>query len=131
MSHSTSKILCRIDAKTIHGFLNLPDNYPDGGESVNESILVEVYRGCRTEVLCEFLSSILNEGQSLEGLFFPYRIHIFKEEVQLVWPLVCQVLGLDDDFHVSEVVLGFLLKMSSVSLESESHQVHVFSLDEY
>ena len=61
----------------------------------------------------------------------PYRIHIFKEEVQLVVSLVCQVLHLDDDFHVSEVVLGFLLKMSSVSLEFESHPVHVFSLDEY
>ena len=77
------------------------------------------------------MSSIHNEGQSLEGLFFPYRIHIFKEEVQLVVSLVCQVLGLDDDFHVSEVFLGFLLKMSLVSLESESHPIHVFSLDEY
>ena len=66
------------------------------------------------------MSSILNEGQSLEGLFFPYRIHIFKEEVQLVVSLVCQVLGLDDDCHVSEVILGFLIKMSSISPESES-----------
>ena len=131
MSHSTSKILCRIDAKAIHGFLNLPDNYPDSGESMNESVLAEVYRGCKTEIRCEFLSSILNEGQSLEGLFLPYHIHIFKEEVQLVVSLVCQVLGLDDDVHVSEVVLGFFLKMSSVSLESESHPVHVLNLDEY
>ena len=45
--------------------------------------------------------------------------------------LVCQILGLDDDIHVNEVVFGFLLKMSSVSLEFESHQVHYFSLDEY
>ena len=50
VSRSTSKILCRIDAKAIHGFLNLPDNYPDNGECVNESILVEVYRGCKTEI---------------------------------------------------------------------------------
>ena len=77
------------------------------------------------------MSNILNEDQSLEGLFFPYSIHIFKEEVQLVVSLVCQILGLDNDIHVNEVVLGFLLKMSSVSLESESHPVHYFSLDEY
>ena len=43
--------------------------------------------------------------------------------------LVCQVLGLDDDCHVNEVILGFLLKMSSMSSKSQS--VHVFSLDEY
>ena len=45
--------------------------------------------------------------------------------------LVYQILGLDDDIHVSEVVLGFLLKMSLVSLEFESHPVHFSSLDEY
>ena len=77
------------------------------------------------------MSNILNEGQSLEGLFFPYQVHIFKDEVQLVVSLVCQVLGLDDDCHVSEVILGFLLKMGSIIPESESHLVHVFSLDEY
>ena len=78
MSHSTSKMLCNIDAKTIRGVLNFPDSFPDNGESVNESVLVEVYKGCKTEIRCEFLSSILNEGQSLEGLFLPYNIHIFK-----------------------------------------------------
>jgi len=77
------------------------------------------------------MSSILNEGQSLEGLFMLYSIRIFKEEVQLVVSLVCQILGLDDDIHVNEVFLGFLLKMSSVSHESESHSFHYFSLDEY
>ena len=43
--------------------------------------------------------------------------------------LVYQVLGLDDDCHVNEVILGFLLKMSLISSESQS--VHVFSLDEH
>ena len=50
VSRSTSKILCRIDAKAIRGFLNFPDNYPNSGESVNESVLAKVYRGCKTEV---------------------------------------------------------------------------------
>ena len=81
MSHATSKILCKIDAKTICGILNLPDSFPDNCESVNESILIEIYKSCKTEIRCEFLSSILNEGQSLEGIFMPYNIHIFKEEV--------------------------------------------------
>ena len=38
-------------------------------------------------------------------------------------------LVLDDDCHVNEVILGFLLKMSSMSAESQS--VHVFNFDEY
>ena len=43
--------------------------------------------------------------------------------------LVCQILGLDDDFHISEVVLGFLLRMSSI--DPEPHLVHFFNMDEY
>ena len=40
VSHSTSRILCKIDAKVIRENLNLPDNYPDSHEPVNESVLV-------------------------------------------------------------------------------------------
>ena len=43
--------------------------------------------------------------------------------------LVSQILGLDDDIHISEVVLGLLLSISSIDLES--HLIHCFSLDEY
>ena len=43
--------------------------------------------------------------------------------------LVCQILGLEDDIHISEVVLDFLLRMSSIN--PESHMVHCFNLDEY
>ena len=43
--------------------------------------------------------------------------------------LVSQILGLDDDIHISEVVLGFLLRISSV--DPKSHLIHCFNLDEY
>ena len=56
-------------------------------------------------------------------------MHIFKNEVQLVVSLICQILGLDDDCRVGEVILGFLLKISS--LGSQSQSIPVFSLDEY
>ena len=123
------KILCKVDEKSVHGILNLPDNFPDNCESLNESVLVEMYKSCKTEVRCQFLSSILKYGQSLEELFLPYNVNIFKKEVQMVMSLVIQILGLDDDIHVSEVVLGFLLRISSI--EPESHLIHCFNLDEY
>ena len=129
VSQSTSQILCKIDAKVIHENLNLPDSYPDQREPVNELILAELFRSCETEVRFQFLSNILKEAQSLDGLFLPYPMHIFKNEVQLVVSLVCQILGLDDDCRVSEVILGVLLKISS--LGSESQSVPVFILDEY
>ena len=69
-----------------------------------------MYKNCRTEVRCQFLSNILKDGQSLEGLFLPYNVNIFKEEVQLVMSLVSQILGLDDNMHINEVILGFFSK---------------------
>ena len=62
----------------------MPDNFPDSCESLNEQVLIEMYKNCRTEVRCQFLSSILKDGQSLEGLFLPYNVNIFKKEAQLV-----------------------------------------------
>ena len=47
----------------------------------------------------------------------------------MVISLVSQILGLDDDIHISEVILGFLLRISSI--EPESHLIHCFNLDEY
>ena len=69
MSHTTSKILCKVDAKTVREILSLPDNFLDRCECLNEQVLIEMYKNCRTEVRCQFLSSILKDGQSLEGLF--------------------------------------------------------------
>ena len=65
MNHTTSKILCKVDAKTIHEILNLLDSFPDNCESLNEPVLVEMYKNCKTKVRCQFLSSILKDGQSL------------------------------------------------------------------
>ena len=75
------------------------------------------------------MSSILKVGQSLEGLFFPYNVSIFRDEVQLVMSMVSQVLGLDNDKHVSEVILGFLLSIGST--EPESNLVRCFDSDEF
>ena len=62
VSHSTSRILCKINAKVIHENLNLLDSYPDQREPVNELILAELFKSCETEIRCQFLSNILKEG---------------------------------------------------------------------
>ena len=47
----------------------------------------------------------------------------------MVMSLASQILGLDNDIHINEVVLGFLLSISSI--DPESHLIHCFNLDEY
>ena len=81
MSHTTLKILCKVDAKSIHGIINLPDNFPDNCESLNEPVLVKMYKSCKTEVRCQFISSILKDGESLEGIFLSYNVNIFNKDV--------------------------------------------------
>ena len=120
MSHTTSKILCRVDARNVRGILSFPDNFPISCESLNYQVLIELYKNCRTEIRGQFLSSILKDGQLLEGLFLPYNVNIFKEEVQLVMSLVSQVLGLDNDTHINEFILCFLLSIGSNDHESLS-----------
>ena len=88
-----------------------------------------MYKNCRIEVRCQFLSSILKDGQLLQDLFLPYNVNIFKEEVQLVMSLVSQILALEDDTHINEVILGFLLSVSSI--DPKSHSTRCFNLDEY
>ena len=43
--------------------------------------------------------------------------------------LVSQISGLDNDIHINEVILGFLLSIGSI--DPESHLIHSFNLDEY
>ena len=108
VSHTTSKILCRIDVKIVRKILSLLDSFPVNPESFNEQVLIQLYKNCKTEVRCQFLSSILKVGQALEGLFLPYNVNIFIDEVQLFMSIVSHLLGVDDDTHVNEVILGFL-----------------------
>ena len=43
--------------------------------------------------------------------------------------LVSQILGLDNDTHINEVILGFLLSIGSI--DPESHLTRCFNIDEY
>ena len=129
MSHTTSKILHRLDMKSVCEVLSLLDIFPIHPKSFNEQILIELYKNWETEIRCQFLSSILKVGQSLEGLFFPYNVSIFKDEVQLVMSMISQVLGLDNDKHVSEVILGFLLSIGWT--DQESNLDPCFNHDEF
>ena len=74
MSHTTSKILFRVDAKTVRRVFSLLDSFPESYESFNDKVLIELYKNCKNEVICHFLSSIIKDDQSLEGLFFPYNV---------------------------------------------------------
>ena len=47
----------------------------------------------------------------------------------MVMSLVSQILGLDNDTHINEFILGFLLSIGSI--DHASHLTRCFNIDEY
>lgn len=45
----------------------------------------------------QFLQVILNPGTDIQGLKYPCSINNFRREVQIIFSLLSQVLGLDYD----------------------------------
>ena len=66
--------------------------------------IARVFRESNVEVKNHFLSKILKPGQSVDVLSLPYGIDIFKDNVQLVFVLLSQILGMDNDKYVIDVM---------------------------
>ena len=128
MNSSTNKILCWVNAKTIYEVLGLPEIFPKNTESFIEEVLVKLYGEYKSQDRPNFLSQILKDGQTHESLTFPLNVNIFQKDVQLVLCLLTQFLGHGDDKSISEVMLGFILKINLPN--SESSQPCFFNFDE-
>jgi hypothetical protein len=78
-------------------------------EPFNEENIIRVYRECPSEVKDIFLHTIVKPKHLSESLSLPMNVSIMVIEVQWVCSQLSQILGLDNDKHVVEVMLGFLL----------------------
>ena len=91
--------------------------------------MAQAYMEFMSEIKNSFLTEIPKVGHVVESLSFPMDVHLFQEEVQLVLSILSQILVYDDDKSVTEVRIGFLLKMNL--LELERNQVCCFGFDEF
>ena len=58
-------------------------------------------------------------GQTIKDISFSYDVNLFQDSVQVVFSLLSQILGLDNDKLVIEVILGFLMKLSHSESKSK------------
>ena len=128
MNKKDTRILCEVNANVICEVLNVSNIFLKNTEALSEETLVQVYRECKSEIKNSFLIEILKVSHVVESLSFPVDVHLFLEEVQLVFSILSQILGYNDDNSVNEVMIGFQLKKNLP--EPETNQVFCFGFDE-
>ena len=111
MNANGTKFLCQVNSQEIQDSLGLLYSISKNVESFDEMEITRVFRESNVEVKSHFLSKILKLGQYVTILSLPYEIYIFQENVQLVFVLLIQILGLDNDKNVTKLMLGCLLKV--------------------
>jgi hypothetical protein len=94
---------------------------------LNEENIIRLYRECPSEVRDMFLQKIVKLEHFSESLSLLINVSIMVIEVQWVCSLLSQVLGIDNEKHVVQVMLSFLL----VFLKSESGQSICISFDQF
>jgi hypothetical protein len=115
-----SEVMCRVESLSIRDSLSIPESFSTMSEPFNEENLIRVYRECPSEVRDLFLQTIVKPEHFSESLSLPMNVSIMVIEVQWVCSLLSQILGLDNDKHVVEVMLGFLLTFFQVRVWSVS-----------
>jgi hypothetical protein len=91
-------------------------------ELFEEENIIMVYRECPLEVKNLFLRTIVKPEHIFKILSLPMSVNVMVIEVQWVCSILSQILGLYNDKHVVEVMLGFILEL----FQSESS--HLISL---
>jgi hypothetical protein len=122
-----SEVLCRVESLSIRDALGIPESFSIVSEPFDEENLIRVYRECPSEVKDLFLQTIVKPEHLSESLSLPMNVSIMVIEVQWVCSLLSQILGLDNDKHVVEVMLGFLLAF----FQSESSLSVCISFDQF
>lgn len=119
MNATGSKILFQVNARTIRESLGLSESIAIQSKQFDEEKITKFYRDSTNEVKSQTLYKILKPSESIQDMSFPYDVNIFQDEVQVVFSVLSQILGLDNDKLVIEVMLGFLMSLSQSELESK------------
>jgi hypothetical protein len=102
--------MCRVESLSIRYALSIPKSFSTMFEPFIEAKIIRVDRDYPSEVKDLFLQTIVKPEHLLESLSLTMTMSIMFIEVQWVCSLFSQILGLYNDKHVVEVMLGFLLK---------------------
>ena len=108
-NYKHESVLCSFTPQSIRGIFGLTDEFFQNSIPFSEIEMIDTFKAYDQGKKEQFLQTILNPGTDTQSLKYPCSISNFKREVQIVFSLLSQVLGLDYDQEISEVMLGFLV----------------------
>jgi hypothetical protein len=112
---------------SIQGAMGIPELFSAESKPFKEEKLIMVYRECPLEVKDLFLQTIVKPEHLSKDLSLLMSVSVMAIEVQWVYSLLTQILGLDNDKNVVDVMLGFLLSFC----QSESIQSVYINFDKF
>ena len=84
-----------------------------------------IIKSLNLDQLYMFMSKIFRPDIRPSNFSFPYDISLLSETLQVVFSLLSQILGLEDDKSVTEIMVGI------VCLVSQSTEEFILSFDQY
>lgn len=96
-NQKASKLLCSFTPQSIRATLGLPYEFFLNSIHFSEVVMVDSYKSYDPKKKGKFLKLILKPDSDIQSLEYPCPTNNFREEVQVIFSLLSQVLGLDHD----------------------------------
>ena len=111
LSSDGTRLIITINPETLRKAFCLPisnSNFVQFSEENNSTII----KALNSDQLYSFMSKMFWPYIIPSNYTFPYDISLFIETIQVVFSLLSQILGLDNDKSVTEVMVGTVCLVS-------------------
>ena len=100
-----TKVIATINPKALRRALYLPSPNPIVVKFSEENIIA-IIKALNSNQLFTFMSKMFLPDISPSNFSFPYDISLLIETIQVVFYLLSQILGLENDRSITEVMVG-------------------------
>jgi hypothetical protein len=116
ISYDGSKIIVSINSQTVRKALCLP---PPSAEVIQftEEKSLAIIKALNPDHLYTFMSKMFNSDVSPSHQAFPYDSSLFSEPLQVVFSILSQILGLEDDRKVTKIMVGIVCLVNQYAKE--------------
>ena len=116
ISYDGSRIIVSINSQTVRKALCLPLPSSEVVQFIEESSLA-IIKALNLDQLYTFMSKMFKLDVSPSNHAFSYDSSLFFEPLQVVFSILSQILGLEDDRKVTEIMVGIVFLVSRSTKE--------------
>ena len=124
MSANVSRVILTLNSETLRKTLCLLPMSPNAIQFFEEESLA-IIKALDSDQLSMFMSKMFKLDITPSKFSFPYDISLFSQTLQVVFSLLSQILGLQDEKLVTEIMVG------NVCLVNQSTKEFNLSFDQY